>query len=138
MKKCIQGSCLCGSVRYAIEPPFAMLQYCHCSRCRKATGSAHAANLFVSPTQFRWTAGEEFAAKFKHPDAKYFSTCFCKHCGASLPWIVKGGKGVVVPAGSLDDDPGIRPTQNIFWGLRAPWCVDPSKLPQHATTPGKL
>ena len=28
---------------------------------------------------------------------------------------------MIVPAGSLDDDPGIRPRYNIFWESRAPW-----------------
>ena len=43
----IEGKCLCGNVRYRITGPILNFQYCHCSRCRKFTGSAHAANVFT-------------------------------------------------------------------------------------------
>jgi len=117
----MKGSCLCGGVVYEIDPPFKIFQYCHCSRCRKFTGSAHAANLFVLPSQFRWLKGEEQLGRFEHPEAKYFATGFCTKCGSSTPWAVKGGVNIVVPAGTLDEDPEIKPQQSIFWDSRACW-----------------
>lgn len=42
------GSCLCGEVHYEIEGAFERFYLCHCTHCRKDTGSAHAANLFSS------------------------------------------------------------------------------------------
>ena len=133
----LKGSCLCGEVSYQIEPPFKIFQYCHCSRCRKFTGSAHAANLFVPPTQFQWLSGEDQIGRFEQPDAKYFATCFCKHCGSSLPWNVKAGNNIVVPAGTLDDDPGIRPKQNIFWASHADWYEEVSELVKFDDLPVK-
>ena len=59
----ITGSCLCKKVRYAIEGNLGIFQYCHCSRCRKFTGSAFSANLMVSPAKFRWLKGEEFVGR---------------------------------------------------------------------------
>ena len=132
----MKGSCLCGSTSYEIRPPFRLFQYCHCSRCRKFTGSAHAANLFVPPEQFRWLGGEECVARFDVPGAKYLTTAFCRQCGSSLPWVVKGGRHVVVPAGTLDEDPGVRPQQSIFWGSRASWCPESGELPKHEALPG--
>ena len=123
-----RGSCLCGKVHYEISGPLKIFQYCFCSRCRKFTGSAHSANLFVPPERFRWTTGEEWIGRYEHPEAKYFATVFCKNCGSSLPWAVKGGKNVVVTAGTLDDDPHIRPFQNVFWASRAPWFEETCKL----------
>ena len=70
------GSCLCGSVKYEITGNMGMFQYCHCSRCRKITGSAHAANLFVSPADFHWLAGEEVVERYEPAHTKYFATCF--------------------------------------------------------------
>ncbi len=130
-----KGSCLCGEVAYEIEGPFKIFQYCHCSRCRKSTGSAHASNLFVPPDHFRWTSGEELVGRYEHPDAKYFATTFCKQCGSSLPWAVKGGKNIVVTAGTLDDVPDIKPMFNIFWGSRAPWFEETCDLPKHDKFP---
>ena len=137
MDENITGSCLCGSVRYEIAPPFRMFQYCHCSRCRKATGAAHSANLFVPPAQFSWLSGAQNVGRFEHPQAKHFATGFCKTCGSPLPWLAKSGRSVVVPAGTLDADPEMKPQQNIFWQSRAPWLVETSQLEKVAELPTK-
>jgi len=131
----MKGSCLCGGVEYSISPPFQIFQYCNCSRCRKFTGSAQAPNLFVPPAQFEWLRGEENVGRFEHPDAKYFATSFCKICGSSLPWAVQGGRNVVVPAGTLDDDPGIRPQRHIFWGSKASWYCESDDIPHFDKLP---
>lgn len=131
----IVGSCLCGAVTYEIAEPFKLFQYCHCSRCRKFTGSAHAANLFVSPDKFRWLTGQASVHRYELPNAKYFATSFCEHCGSSLPWMSRGGKVVVVPAGTLDDVPELHPQQNIFWESKAPWYEEAANLPKFAELP---
>lgn len=131
------GSCLCSKVKYEISGNLGIFQYCHCSRCRKFTGSAHAANLLVKPEQFKWLSGEESVGRFEHPDARHFATSFCTHCGSSLPWLGKTGKAVIVPAGTLDDDPQIKPFQNIYWGSRAEWYVDASELVRYDELPNK-
>jgi hypothetical protein len=131
----INGSCFCEKVNYEISGNMGVFQYCHCSRCRKVTGSAHAANLFVAPDDFKWLSGEENVGRYDPPETKYFATSFCKNCGSSLPWLSKSGQVVIVPAGSLDGDPGIRPTQNIHCGSRSAWYTDASSLPEHEDMP---
>lgn len=133
----IHGRCLCQQVTYVIRGHLGIFQYCHCSRCRKFTGSAFAANLLVAPQDFQWLSGEAHVGRYELAEAKHFATAFCKQCGSSLPWLGKSGKAVVVPAGSLDDDPGIRPSQNIFWGSHAEWFVEPGTLPQYDELPLK-
>lgn len=128
MTQLAAGSCLCGAVKYEISGNLGIFQYCHCSRCRKVTGSAHAANIFVKPEQFRWTQGEDMLARYEPAETKHFATSFCTRCGSSMPWLAKTGKAVVVPAGTLDDDPQIRPMQNIFCGSDASWYVEASGL----------
>lgn len=120
---------------YELSGHLGVFQYCHCSRCRKFTGSAHAANLLVAPEQFKWLQGEEYVGRFEPEDTKHFATSFCKRCGSSLPWLGKSKKAVVVPAGTLDADPGIRPFQNIFWGSKAAWYKEVSELVKHETLP---
>ena len=134
-EKQVDGSCLCRKVSYQITGNMGVFQYCHCSRCRKFTGSAHAANLFVSPDQFHWLSGEELVGRYDPVDTKYFATCFCKNCGSSLPWSSKSGKVVIIPAGTLDEDPDIRPTQNIFCGSKAAWYTHVSALPEYDEMP---
>jgi hypothetical protein len=131
------GSCLCGKVKYEIRGNLGIFQYCHCSRCRKVTGSAFGSNLFVSPEDFTWLIGQDSVARYELETAKYFSTCFCRNCGSSLPWLAKTGKAVVVPAGTLDGDPEIKPMQNIFCASRALWFEEPGNLPMNDELPPK-
>jgi hypothetical protein len=131
----ITGSCLCGEVRYRVRPPFTWFHYCHCSRCRKRTGSAHSANLLVAVDQVEWLAGSELAGRYELPGAKSFSTAWCTRCGSALPWTTKNGRWIVVPAGGLEVDPGARPERNIFWESRAVWYAHVSELPTFAELP---
>ncbi|MGH1539883.1 MAG: GFA family protein [Arenicella sp.] len=131
------GSCLCGEVGYEITGNLGIFQYCHCSRCRKFTGSAHASNLFVSPDQFKWVKGELFVSTFLPEETKHFATAFCNNCGSSLPWTSKSGKAVIIPAGTLDEHPGIEPFQNIFCASKADWYKAPNELPEHNELPRK-
>lgn len=131
----ISGSCLCGAVRYRFTGNLGIFQNCQCSRCRKFTGSAFAANLFVSPEQFHWLAGESHIGRYAPEETRHFTTAFCKNCGSSLPWHAKSGKVVVVPAGTLDQHPGIEPSQHIFCASRADWYHPEAKLPEYDELP---
>ena len=133
----VSGSCFCKNVSYEITGNMGVFQYCHCSRCQKVTGSAHASNVFVSPDDFKWLSGEENVGRYDPPETKYFATSFCKTCGSSLPWLSKSGQVVIVPAGSLDGDPGIRPSQNIYCGSRSAWYTAASSLPENEEGPSR-
>lgn len=135
MADVLRGSCLCNGVAYEITPPFLFFHYCHCSRCRKITGSAHSANILVRREQFAWTRGEDLVRRWELPSAEKLCTGFCSVCGSSLPWLTRDGKAYLVPAGSLDDTPVARPERNIFWDSRAEWCVLVDDLPTFAEGP---
>ena len=129
------GSCLCGTVTFEISPPLTKFVHCHCSRCRKATGTGHATNLYIAPGQLRWVQGGESIARFDLPAAKSFAKWFCRTCGCPLPRLSRSGKTVVVPAGSLDSNPPINPTAHIFWASRAAWACSAGSLSTHAEYP---
>jgi hypothetical protein len=129
------GSCLCKTVQYEVDLPFERFMYCHCTRCRKATGSPHAANGFVKPSAFRWISGEAAVKRYDLPEAKRFGLQFCTNCGSKVPHLTRDGVGMVIPAGSLDEDPGQKPQAIVFWGSRAPWYTDCSDMKKHETYP---
>jgi len=132
----VRGSCLCGGVAYEIAGPVpGPIVNCHCSRCRKARAAAHASNLFVDPADFRWLGGEELVASYKPQDAERFTQAFCRRCGAKVPYVNVERRRAVVPAGSLDDDPGARAELHIFVGSKAPWYEIADDLPQHEAYP---
>jgi hypothetical protein len=91
--------------------------------------------MFVAPGDFSWLSGEDCVGRYDPVDTKYFATAFCKNCGSSLPWLSKGGQAVIIPAGTLDGDPGIKPMGNIFCGSRPDWYTHVSSLPEHEEMP---
>ncbi|THD51057.1 MAG: GFA family protein [Bradyrhizobium sp.] len=125
----VRGGCLCQSVGFEVDLPFIKFVKCHCSRCRRATGSAFAANAYVLPAAFRWTCGSELVVRFDLPEARSFSTSFCSLCGSPLPHSTRSGREVIIPAGSLMDDPGASPSVESCWSSRASWLSDAIDLP---------
>lgn len=132
-----RGSCFCGQITYEFGGNLGIFQYCHCSRCRKVTGSAHASNILVDPNDFSYTSGEELLGRYEPSDSKHFATSFCKNCGSLMPWITKTKKAVIVPAGTLDSEPEIQPQHNIYWASKAGWYLDPDKLKKWDALPIK-
>ncbi|TZG28786.1 GFA family protein [Sphingomonas montanisoli] len=120
MPQMTSGSCQCGAVRFEIEGSFDSFFLCHCSRCRKDTGSAHASNLFSSTATLTWRSGQEKIAHYKIPATRH-ARSFCSVCGSGLPNIQMDGALLVVPAGSLDDDVDISPIAHICFASRAGW-----------------
>lgn len=118
MKK-YSGSCLCQKVSFEVLGEFQGFFFCHCSRCRKVTGSAHGANLFSTTAEFRWLSGTDSVKTFELSGTRFAKT-FCVHCGSALPTIVPNVR-ILVPAGSLDCDVDLKPTAHICMGSRANW-----------------
>lgn len=127
----LTGSCLCGGVRYTVTGELQRFVHCHCSRCRKSTGTGHATNLFVKGT-LKWESGEDLVRHFKVPDAERFTNAFCSTCGARVPRFSPQLQAVNIPAGSLDDVPDMKPTARIFQSSRAPWSCDDTVLVGYA------
>ena len=131
----LKGSCLCGSVKYEVTGEAKRFYHCHCSRCRKATGTGHASNLFLQPAALRWIHGQEHVRAFKPPEAMRFTNQFCAMCGARLPRQPLDSDTVLIPAGSLDDEAPIKPQARIFTGSRAGWSCFGDELPIHEAAP---
>ena len=116
----VRGSCLCGGVRFEITAPFRRANYCHCSRCRKHSGSNALAQGRMPREGFRLLAGSELIEVFRPSEGMV--KAFCRRCGSSLfggTW--PEGPEVSVRLGVLDDDPGLRPQYHSFVDSRAPW-----------------
>src|SRR5436305_10740675 len=121
MPEVVRGSCLCGGVRFEATPPFRIAVHCHCSRCRKHSGTFGLTQGRVAKERFRLLRGEELLHIYRSdPSAK--AKVFCVECGSSLfggDW--PDGDEVSIRLGSLDGDPQIRPEYHTFVGSHAPW-----------------
>ena len=116
----ISGSCLCNKITFECNDSFDEFHFCHCIQCQKATGSAHASNLFTSPQNIKWLSGFELVKRFDVP-GRTISTAFCTHCGSCVPYLSVSGKSLIVPAGSLDSVATMLPQDNIFCSEKAKW-----------------
>lgn len=131
----ISGSCLCGAVRFRIAGKLESFFLCHCQRCRKDTGSAHAANLFSTTASLEWLSGHDLVRTFELPGTRHRKS-FCTECGSALPGVDTDSGLLVVPAGSLDDPIAIRPNAHICGDSRAEWDHDLEDIPVLAGLPG--
>jgi hypothetical protein len=129
----IHGSCLCGQVRFALEGGARFINHCHCSMCRKMHGAAFGSFLHADGRQFRWLAGESKVVRYESSPGVY--RAFCGNCGSSVPVLEEEGTEAIVPAGALDDDPGVRPVVHIHVASKAPWYEIADALPQFGDYP---
>lgn len=129
------GQCLCGAVKFRISGKFESFFLCHCSRCRKDSGSAHSANLFSFTAQITWVSGEENIKTFRLPSSRHMKS-FCAACGSALPVSQPDIGLLVVPAGSIDSPIDIRPNAHICCSSRANWDNDLTSIERIDGLPG--
>ena len=127
-----RGSCLCQAVRFKLVGEIEHFFLCHCAYCRKDTGSAHAANVFLSTATVEWLSGAEHVRCFDLPATRH-RKCFCGVCGSALPHA--SGSMQVVPAGCLDTPLTLAADAHIFMGSRADWDHDLAAAPRFDTFP---
>ena len=128
MTRQLKGRCLCGSVEYLVDDTFEYALNCHCSNCRRATGSAFKPFAGVKEQKLKVIRGAE--SLLLHGKGPNHDT-HCAQCGSLLYSVVRQGEYVHVTLGTLVDDPSIRPTAHIFVGSKAPWFNITDDLPQH-------
>jgi len=131
------GSCLCKKINFEIEGDFESFYLCHCNRCQKDTGSAHAANLFSTTAKLNWISGPENIKTFNLPSTKHIKS-FCSTCGSAMPNIQMEGKLLMVPAGSLDESFSMKPTAHIFVSDKASWDENLERVPTFEKLPSYL
>ena len=126
----IRGSCLCKAVRFEVDPPFVRAGHCHCSRCRKHSGTAVCTQALVARDQFRLLGGQEAIRVYGAGEGAV--KAFCSICGSSLfggKW--PRGRLISIRMGSFDDDPGIEPQFHTYVSSRAAWDRILDGLPQY-------
>jgi len=129
----LRGQCLCGAVQYRVDDAFGYAFNCHCSQCRRATGSAFKPFAGIERASLRLERGEGDLLVYGDPGAAH--DLHCRHCGSLLYSVVREGAFVHVTMGTLVDTPSIRPAGHIFVGSKAPWHEIADALPQYEEFP---
>lgn len=126
-----RSACLCGKVTWQIEGPLQFMSHCHCSRCRKAHGTAFATFAAGAADGFELN-GQEHVHEWESSPG--FKRRFCSHCGSVVPgdpWEAL----MFVPAGNFLDDPIERPAMHVFVASKAPWYGICDSLPRFDAYP---
>jgi hypothetical protein len=132
LPRVLTGQCLCRAVTYAVADDFHYAMNCHCSNCRRTTGSAFKPFAGIPREKLSIAKGEQHVRTYgggENFDAH------CRECGSLLYSVVRQGKYVHVAMGTLVDEPSIRPNQHIFVGSKANWHDITDDLPQHEAFP---
>jgi hypothetical protein len=124
----LAGGCYCGAVAYSVPDAFVYAAICHCSNCRKATGSAYKPFAGIQREKLAITRGADNLMIFGEPDGH---DARCRTCGSFLYSVVREGGWVHIAMGSLIDSPTIRPRHHIFVGSKAAWENITDDLPQY-------
>ncbi len=114
------GGCLCGGVRFVVTAPFRRANHCHCSRCRKHSGTFGLTQGRVPREGFRLLRGETLVRVYRPRGGA--AKAFCSVCGSSLfggAW--PEGHEVSIRLGAVDGEPGIRPQYRSFVASKAVW-----------------
>lgn len=125
------AQCLCGGIRFRIDGELAPIQICHCAQCRRAQGSAFAANIPVAESAVVFETGRELMNEFESTPGK--KRVFCRRCGSplysrrdSLPGVLR------LRAGLIDEPLPARPGFHAYVASKASWYEIHDGLPQHA------
>lgn len=125
----MQGSCLCGAVRYQITQLDGPIAHCSCHTCRKAHAAAFTSTARVLRAHFRWSAGAEALRAFESSPGKLRH--FCGNCGSHLMAERAGQQHVIVRVATLDHDPGQAPQFHIWTSHQQPWLAYGAPVPAY-------
>lgn len=121
------GSCQCGATRFEAPAP-THANYCHCSMCRRATGSVVAAIAWAPAAQVRWT----------RPPRTYRSSPaavrgFCGDCGSPLFLQYDGEDAIGLMLGAFDQPEPFPPGNHYGVEGRLSWVDIGRGLPERET-----
>lgn len=130
----LSGSCLCNGIQYEIKGDLGDIMQCHCQKCRKANGSAFAANAAIPTTAFTLLKGKELLAEYESTPGVF--RVFCKQCASPLysrrpnmPELLR------LRIGTLDTKIEGKPSSHIFVGSKAEWYEIFDDIPQYEERP---
>ena len=125
-----QGSCLCGGISYTVDQELSDFGYCHCQSCRKASGSAHAANAGVAREKFHLSDPHTHLREYQSSPGKF--RAFCSQCGSPLyAYLGDSPQLIRVRLGSLDSQFTKTAQAHTFVADKASWEAIDAGLPQY-------
>lgn len=125
-----QGTCLCGEVAVEITGPISSIIHCHCSLCRKSSGTAFATNGFVQTADFAVVKGAGQLSQFAFKPGRLRH--FCRNCGSPVySSNAEDPTRIRIRLGILNTDISERPLSHNFYSSKANWEDLDANLPRY-------
>jgi hypothetical protein len=116
-------------VRYEIDGELGEFGCCHCQSCRKASGSAYAANAPADRARFRLVSGDATLREYESSPGKL--RAFCSACGSPIYAYLTASPDVLrIRLGSLDTPFNSAPRAHTWVSDKATWDRIADGLPQ--------
>jgi len=129
----MRASCLCGGITIEIGGPIYSPRYCHCTNCRKFSGTAFAAWGVVDAATFEVKHAVSEIARF---DSGGGHRAFCGTCGTPLFYEPKGRPQLRgIPLGIIDDGEVPAPSMHVWTQSKVAWTSVEDGLPRYDTHP---
>lgn len=132
-----KGKCLCGEVTFAVSGAISSIIHCHCSLCRKSTGTAYATNGFVDTANFAIVSGQQKLSTYAFKPGR--NRYFCANCGSPVySSNAQDPTRIRVRLGLFDSDITERPGSHNFVTSKANWDDLEANLPKYESfEPGR-
>ncbi|MCH7742001.1 MAG: GFA family protein [Proteobacteria bacterium] len=130
----MKGSCLCGKCKFEIEGELGQINKCHCTKCRKVSGTGSNAVLWIEPNNLKWIGSEDYVKTHEMEDG--WQSVFCRECGSPLPRLISA-EAWIVPAGVLDEELEVVVRAHIYVENNPPWEVIGDDALQYQQVPSE-
>ncbi len=136
MSRSFSGGCLCGAIRYDCQAEPVMAGHCHCSVCRKLSGTGHCSMLAVPSDSVTFSGAPRYH-QYTADSGNEVKRGFCCDCGS--PIVAHNEKGMVgltaLCASSLDDPSVFQPSMVVYADRAVAWDAIDDKLPNFSGMP---
>lgn len=121
-----EGHCLCGAVRFRALGESDSTTWCHCTMCRRASGTPGVAWATYAVSQVIWS-GEPLV---RYASSNIAERGFCARCGGALLFQFREKpESIDLAVGAFDDPESLPPQDHIFTDTRVAWMDAGPNLP---------
>jgi len=128
-----KGKCLCGNVEFEVSGKLSSIYKCHCSLCRKATGTSSNAASIVDKDRVTWIKGRNVITEFEQSSG--FRSSFCSKCGAPVPNIIKATDKYWIPVGLLEETGDFKVAAELFVDSKVGWSQSSNEALKYSEMP---
>lgn len=129
----MQGNCLCGLTRFELTVSVIKAYQCHCSLCRKQSGTASNLGAIIPMENFIWLSNREHIKRWKKETG--FTSDFCTHCGSPVPNELRGMPYYWVPVGAMEDAVSVEIVAHLCVASKAEWDSISNSIVQYDSLP---